>query len=451
MPETRYALSGSVAIAYQVVGSGPTDLVLVPGMVSHVEQHWEHPAFARFLDRLASFCRLIVFDKRGTGMSERLLGAGGAPTLEERMDDVRAVLDAAGSERAVLLGASEGGPMSVLFAATYPERTRALVLCGAYARQHAAPDYPWGSPAPSEADFERRALELPQQWASGKWVEGVLRRYHPDGADDAQFRRWFTTVMRYGGSPGAVLALARMNAGLDVRHVLPAVRVPTLVVHRTGDRVAPVEGGRYLAARIPGARLAELAGTSHFAFVGDADAVLAEVEEFLTGARPAAAPDRVLATVLFVDVVGSTERAVGLGDRRWADLLGAFYALVRRELGRFRGREVDTAGDGLLATFDGPARAVRCACAVTAAVGGLGLQVRAGLHTGEVEVVGDAVRGIAVHIGARVAALAQAGEVLVSSTVRDLVAGSGIRFADRGPHALKGVEEPWRLLAVEAV
>ena len=432
-PETRYARSGDVHVAYQAVGGGPLDLVLVPGFVSHVEEWWEEPLCARFMERLASFSRLILFDKRGTGLSDR--GAD-VPTFEQRMDDVRAVMDAAGSERAAVLGISEGGAMSALFAATHPERTAALVLYGTFAAFIS-----W-VPTPQQLEHFLRAID--DTWGTGQ----SLPRFAPSVADDPRLRRWWARWERLGASPGAAMALMRMNSEIDVRPVLPAIRVPTLVLHRTGDVAVNVQAGRYQAAHIPGARYVELPGVDHFPFVGDADAVLDEIEDFLTGVRPAPAPDRVLATVLFVDVVGSTERAARLGDRRWADLLAAFYALVRRELGRFRGREVDAAGEGLLSTFDGPARAIRCARAISDGVGGLGLQVRAGLHTGEVEVVGDAVRGIAVHIGARVAALAGAGEVLVSSTVKDLVAGSGIRFDDQGAHALKGVPDEWRLFRV---
>ena len=382
---------------------------------------------------------VILFDRRGTGLSDRVPAA----TLEERMDDVRAVMDAVGSRRAAVFGICEGGPMSLLFAATYPERTSALVLYGTYARFSWDSEYPWGFSTEALAWF-RKTIE--DSWGSGR----SLAVFAPSVADDARFQEWWGRCERLGASPGAVCALMRMDTEIDVRDILPTVRVPTLMIHRTGDRLTPVSGARYTAARIPGARFVELPGDDHLFFVGDQDAILAEVEEFLTGVRPSPEPHRVLATVLFTDIVGSTERAVELGDHRWQELLESYYALVRRELARFRGREINTAGDGFFATFDGPARAIRCACAISHAVENLGISIRAGLHTGECEVVGGAVAGIAVHIGARVAAAAGAGEVLVSSTVKDLVAGSGIRFAERGVQVLKGVPGQWRLFAADA-
>jgi class 3 adenylate cyclase/alpha-beta hydrolase superfamily lysophospholipase len=439
-PETRYAKSGDVHIAYQVVGDGPIDLVVVAGFVTHLEDLWEDPRFAGFLQRLASFSRLILFDKRGTGMSDRVPDAA-LPTLEQRMDDVRAVMDAAGSERAALLGWSEGGPMSVLFAATYPQRTVALILYGSYARRLWAQDYPWG-PTAEERQRYHEALET--RWGSTE----LVKYFAPTIARDEHQSRRFASEMRRAASPGAALALARMAAEIDIRDVLPTVNVPTLVLHRTGDPSCPVEGGRYLAERIPGARLTELPGDDHPPGVGDTDSVVFGIEEFLTGSHQVVEPDRVLATVLFTDIVGSTERAAAIGDQQWRALLGEHHTTVRRELGRFRGREIHTAGDGFLATFDGPARAARCAVAITRAVRPLGLEVRAGVHTGEVEVMDDDIGGIAVHIGARVAAVASPGEVLVSSTVRDLVAGSGLDFEDRGAHSLKGVPGEWRLFRV---
>ena len=434
-PETRYAKSGDVNIAYQVVGGGPLDLVLVHGFISHLELDWQEQRMAYFLDRLASFSRLILFDKRGTGLSDR---PGGLPDLETRMGDVQAVMDAVGSERAALFGYSEGGPMCCLFAATYPERTSALVLYGTYAkRRDPDKDYPWSS-----TWDERRAYaaELEQEWGT----EADLGTMIPNA--DPVMRRWWAARARASASPGAARDLILMNSQIDVRHVLPAISVPALVLHRTGDRDSRLEEGQYIAERIPGARFVELPGDVHVPVI-DADQILDEVEEFLTGRRPAREPDRVLATILFTDIVGSSQRASELGDRAWRDLLGGHHAAVRRQLERFQGREVDTAGDGFLATFDGPARAVRCGRAIGAAVGELGLEVRAGLHTGEVELTDGNVSGIAVHTGARVAALAAPGEVLVSSTVRDLVAGSGIRFEDRGEHELKGVGS-WRLYSV---
>ena len=435
-PETRYAKSGDVNIAYQVLGDGPFDLVLVPGWISHLEHQWEEPSLARFLQRLASFSRLIMFDKRGTGLSDRV-SVKELPTLEQRMDDVRAVMDAVRSERAAIMGISEGGPMSVLFAATYPQRTSALVLYGTMATR--------AESRPTDEQLQPIFDAMERSWGqtmnTGLWA--------PSRAQDQQFREWMARLGRLGASPGAAVALTRMNLEIDVRHVLPAIRVPTLIVHRTGDRAVAVDLGRHLAQEISGAKFVELPGDDHFPSVGDADAILDEVQEFLTGVRPGPESDRVLATVLFTDIVGSTERAADMGDRRWRDLLDSYYALARRDLGRFRGREVKTTGDGFLATFDGPARGIRCACAISDEAGRLGLPIRAGLHTGECEIMGEDIGGIAVHIGARVAAQAGSGEVLVSSTVKDLVAGSGLRFEDRGSRALKGVPEEWRLFAVE--
>jgi len=438
-PETRYAQSGDVNIAYQVVGNGPLDLVIIPGFISHVEQAWEDPAYTRFLQRLASFSRLIVFDKRGTGLSDRVTEI---PTLEQRMDDVRAVMDAAGSERAALFGISEGGPMSVLFAATYPERTLALVLYGTIARGSWAPDYPWG---PRLEGREAWYEEIRQGWGGPFGLDF----WAPSVMNDERFKQWWARYLRLGASPAAMVTVFHMITDIDVRHVLPSIHVPTLVLHRAGDRAVKVEEGRYIARQIPEVKYVELAGDDHLWWVGDADALLNEIEEFLTGERKSAEPDRILATVLFTDIVDSTRRAAEMGDRQWRDLLDSHNALVRKELGRFRGVEVKTIGDGFLATFDGPARAIRCACAIGDAVRKLGIEIRAGLHTGECELMGNDVGGIAVHIAARVSAKAGAGEVLVSSTVKDLVAGSGLRFQDRSTHALKGVPDEWHLFAVE--
>jgi class 3 adenylate cyclase len=435
--ETRYAKSGDVSIAYQVVGDGPMDIVLVPGFVSHLELDWEEPRSARFLGRLGSISRLIRFDKRGTGLSDR---PGGLPDLETRMDDVRAVLDAVGSERAALFGYSEGGPMSILFAGTYPERTSALVLYGTYAkRRDPDDDYPW---APTWEARQAYAAEIERDWG---W-QADMQRMSPS-ADDAM-AGWWAARARAAASPGAARDLILMNSQIDVRALLPAIRVPTLVLHRSGDRDSRPEEGRYIAEQIPGARFIELPGDDHFPSI-DGDQILDEVEEFLTGERGAAEPDRVLATVLFTDIVGSTEIAAQRGDRAWRELLERHHSLVRRQLLRFRGKEVDTVGDGFFASFDGPARAIRCACAVVDAVHELGIDVRAGLHTGECELVEGKVAGIAVHTGARVASHAQPGEVLVSRTVRDLVAGSGIGFQDRGSQELKGIPGEWRIYAVE--
>jgi class 3 adenylate cyclase len=438
-PKTEYARSGDLHIAYQVVGDGPFDLVYVPGWVSHLDLAWEEPTLARFLGRLASFSRLILFDKRGTGLSDRVPNAE-LPSLEERMDDLRAVMDAAGSERAAVFGFSEGGNLSTLFAATYPERTSALVMFGTFSKRIRSPDYPW---APTVEEREQQYAEVARDWGGCM----NLDRYVPSRLDDEAFTRRLSAYFRSAASPGAAVALLRMNTEIDTRNVLPAIHVPTLVMHRTGDRSVHVDEGRWMAGQIPGARFAELPGEDHMPWVGDQDSVLDEIQEFLTGVRPDREPDRVLATVLVTDIVGSTRHAATLGDRAWCDLLERHHAVVRRELAAFRGREVDTAGDGFLATFDGPARAVSCACRIRDAMKALGLEIRAGLHTGEIELADGKVRGIAVHTGARIASAAQAGEILVSSTVKDLVSGSGIRFEDRGEHTLKDMPRNWQLYA----
>ncbi len=438
-PQTRYAKSGNVNIAYQVVGDGPRDLVLVPGWVSNMEVSWEEPTMARFLERLASFSRLILFDKRGTGLSDRI---SDMPNLEERMDDVRAVMNAVGSQQAALVGYSEGGPMCALFAATYPDRATALIMLGSYPNMKRAPDSPWGR-TPEMQEQVLNAIET--QWGGPLGLD--LRA--PSMAHDERFRHWWARWLRAGASPAGAASLIRMSYEIDVRHLLPSIRVPTLILHSVGDKVASVTGGRYMANHIPGAKFVELPGEDHVPWLSDSDAIVEEIEEFLTGVRGRAEPDRVLATVLFTDVVGSTEKAAAIGDRRWRDLLDSHNSVVRRELARSRGREVKTAGDGFLATFDGPARAVRCARAISDAVRPLGLEIRAGLHTGECEVMGDDIGGIAVHIGARIAAQAGPGKVLVSSTVKDLVAGSGLNFQDIGLHSLKGIPGDWRLFACE--
>jgi pimeloyl-ACP methyl ester carboxylesterase len=436
-PKTRYTKSGDVHIAYQVLGDGPIDLVWVPGFVSNVEYDWEHPRPARFFRRLAAFSRLIRFDKRGTGLSDRV----GIPTLEERMDDVRAVLDATGSTRAALIGASEGGPMSLLYAATYPDRTSALVLYGSYARRAWASDHPFG------VTWERMQsiLEvIEKDWGSSVAMEV----WSPSISNDESYKQWRATYLRLAASPGAAMAVMRMNMEIDVRHVLPVISVPTLVLHRSGDRLTPVGQARYLAEHIRGAKLAELPGVDHTPWVGDSDALLDEIEEFLTGIRHGAEPDRVLATVLFTDIVDSTKKAAELGDRGWNGVLKQHNAIVRRELARFRGREVNTTGDGFLIIFDGPGRAIRCASSISRQVRSLGIEIRAGLHSGECEMAGGNIGGIALHIGSRVADIANAGEILVSNTVKDLVVGSGISFEDGGLHTLKGVPGEWRLFAV---
>ncbi|MEX0864632.1 MAG: adenylate/guanylate cyclase domain-containing protein [Acidimicrobiia bacterium] len=437
---TSYARSGDVNIAYQVTGSGPRDLVYVPGWVSNIEVMWEDPGLARFLRRLASFSRLITFDKRGTGLSDPVT-IDELPTLEVRMDDVRAVMDAVGSERATLFGHSEGGNMSILFAATYPERTEGLVLTGSYAKRIWAEDYPW---APTGEVRQGEIEETERSWGNPATIEFLA----PSRAGDPAFRAWLQRYMRLSASPKAAAALLMMNTQFDVRAVLPAIRVPTLLLYRVDDADVRVEEGRYIASQIPHARLIELPGADHFFWAGETEDILYEIEEFVTGHRGSTGADRVLATVLFTDIVGSTEMASTFGDRAWSDLLQRHNAVVRAELSRWRGREIDTAGDGFLATFDGPARAIRCAASIAAAVQPLGIEVRCGLHTGEVEVVGTDVAGLAVHIGARIAALAGPGEVLVSRTVRDLVGGGGFHFTTRGLHTLKGVSEDWEVYAV---
>ena len=439
-PETRYAKSGDVHIAYQVVGNGPMDLVLIPGLFTHVEHQWDEPSFARFLNRLASFSRLIVFDARGAGLSDQ---APELPPMEEQIDDLMAVLDAVGSSSAAIFGISQAGPMAILFAASYPERTRAIVLYGSYASPRQREGYPWGRSAEWMDEFGR---QVDRDWGSGVF----LAQMAPSRLADEPFRRWWGKYERLSHGPGNALAYFRMNALIDVRAILPSIQVPTLVLQRRDDVYRDPGNARYLAAHVPGAKLVELDGIDHLPYLGDADAILDEVQEFLTGVRPPPERDRVLATVLFTDIVGSTEHASAIGDRAWKELLERHHALVREELSRYRGREIDTAGDGFLATFDGPARAVRCAVAIIRAMPDIGLQVRAGVHTGEVELMGTGVGGIAVHIGARVAGLAGPGEVLVSGTVRDLVAGSGIEFTDRGEASLKGVPGQWRLFSVSA-
>ncbi len=441
VPETRYAKSGDVNIAYQVVGDGPFDLIHVPPFVSNLELQWEDPDERRYFERLASFCRLIMFDKRGTGLSDRVAVA----TLEERMDDLRAVMDDVGSQLAAVYGSSEGGALSALFATTHPERVSALVLYGAYPRMAWAPDYPDGVPEDAWADGMRY---LEANWGRGE--EGGLPLYAltPDRADDPAWRRQHGRWERLSASPGAAVAIQQMIIEVDVRHVLSAIRVPTLVAFRRAD-LAHATGSRYMGANIPGAKVVELPGNEYFPYLGDQDAILDEIEEFLTGVRPVPAPDRALATVLFTDIVSSTQRAAVLGDHEWTRILDHHDALTAREVERHRGRRIKTTGDGMLATFDGPARGVRCAQAICSGVRPLGIEVRAGLHTGEIELRGADVGGIAVHIGQRVSALAGPGEVLASSTVRDLVAGSGITFTDRGSHVLRGVPDEWRVFAAD--
>jgi class 3 adenylate cyclase/esterase/lipase len=436
--DIRYAHSGDVDIAFRTLGKGPLTLVWVDGSFTNLEVMWEHPDYRRFCERLASFARLVLFDKRGMGLSDRVdIG-----TLEARMDDVRAVMDASGTERAALLGVSEGGPMSMLFAATYPERTHSLILCGAEVKEEITDDWPWGQA--TRVDFERWIVTLPERWGKPATASLIV----PDAADMEFETSWWARVQLQAATPRVAMAFQRMAFDIDVRHVVPTIAVPTLIIHRIGDKVCHVENTRFLAANIAGARYVELPGESHDPSAEGGTEIADEIQEFLTGVREPEKPDRVLLTVLFTDIVGSTERARELGDRRWRELLDRHHAAVRRELSRFRGREVDIAGDGFLAVFDGPARAIRCARSIVTAVRDVGLDIRAGLHTGEVELADGHVRGIAVHIGARVARLANPGEVVVSRTVKDLIAGSGIELADRGLHEFKGLPGNWEVYAV---
>jgi len=434
-PVTRYAKCGDVHIAYQTFGEGSVNLVVAPPFVSNIENYWDEPDFARWLHRFGSYARCVMFDKRGTGMSDRVAEL---PGLDVRMEDLTAVMDAVGLERSAVMGVSEGGPLAALFAATYPERCDALVLYGSFAR--------FASWLPTEEALAQFLDYIEQAWGTG----GSLPFFAPTRGNDPAFQHWWGRFERLGASPAAATALMRMNSQIDISELVPTIRVPTLVIHRTDDVTINVNGGRFLAEHIPGARYLELPGKDHIPFVGDNAGEIADaIQEFLTGSRAPVEIDRVLATVLFTDIVGSTERAAALGDSRWRKLLDDHHITIRRNLTRFRGREVKTTGDGILATFDGPARGVRCACAIAEEIHSLGIDVRAGLHTGECEIMGEDVGGIAVHIGARVASLAGAGEVLVSRTVKDLVAGSGLRFADRGSQTLKGVPGDWQIYAVE--
>jgi pimeloyl-ACP methyl ester carboxylesterase/class 3 adenylate cyclase len=437
LPETRYARSGELNIAYQVLGEGPLDVVFVPGIISHLDLQWGIPGAQRFFERLASFSRLILFDKRGTGLSDPI--AGPAP-LEERMDDLRAVMDAAGSRRAAIVGLSEGGPLAILFSATYPKRVSALVLCGTFACGIPDAEHnPGGLRWVQEAAVIKEAI---QAWGTGRTMSLLA-----PSAEGALLRQGMASFERSAASPRMAQALYDMVLETDVRDILPTVGVPTLVVQREHEFVS-IEQARYMASHIPGARLAVLPGEDHIPFFGDVERYVGEIEAFLTSPLAEQLPERVLTTVLFTDIVSSTERASELGDRRWRELLEEHYGLVRELLERFRGREVSTTGDGFLASFDGPARAIRCGQALIERLPDSGISIRAGIHTGECEVIGNDLAGIAVHIGARIAALGASGELLVSSTVKDLVVGSGISFEHHGEHALKGVSDPWRVYCV---
>lgn len=441
-PQTRYARSGDLSIAYQVVGDGAFDLVLVHGWVSNIDLQWDEPHLSKFLGRLASFARLITFDKRGTGLSDRV-PIKELPSLEERMDDLRAVMDAAGTERPAIFGVSEGGALSLLFAATHPERVRAVMTFGSYARRVWSPDYPWApTPEEREADYANTLAT----WGTTTDMETIF----PSMVGNAAFREWIGAYFRGSASPSAAVALMRMNTLADVRPVLPTIRVPALIMNRIQDGDVKSDEARFLASQIPDARLKLFAGADHVPWVGQTEDILGEIEQFLTGARHSDPGDRVLATILSTDIVGSTELIAQVGDRSWRDMLQQHQTMVRRELERYKGREIDTAGDGFLAAFDGPARAIRCADAVVKEAQSAGLELRAGLHTGECELLAGKLAGIAVHTAARVAAAAGPGEILVTSTVRDLVAGSGITFVERGERPLKGLPERPRLFAVES-
>jgi pimeloyl-ACP methyl ester carboxylesterase/class 3 adenylate cyclase len=428
LPETRYAKSGKIHIAYQVFGKGPIDIILVPGFVSHIENYWDEPNFARWLRRLGRFSRVVMFDKRGTGLSDAVTDL---PSMDERMDDVRAVLDAVNIETATLFGISEGGSLAALFAGTHPKRCRALVLYGSFPRFSF-----WIRDDQALKDL----LEyIDRDWGTGK----NLPMFAPSRQDDAVFKRWWGRFERLGASPASVISLMQMNSQIDITDILPSIHIPTLVIHRTGDVTVDVEGSRFLAKHIPNARYVELPGTDHLPFIGDnSDQIVDLIEEFLTGSKPRDETDRVLATILFTDIVGSTKQAENLGDRRWRDLLAAHDTAVRREIRLFRGTEIKSLGDGFLITFDGPARAIRCALAIGLTVRALGIEIRMGLHTGEVELRDGDVSGIVVHIASRIASLAGPNQILVSRTVKDLVAGSGIRFAERGIEKLAGLTEP---------
>jgi pimeloyl-ACP methyl ester carboxylesterase len=439
LPRTQYTKSGKVSIAYQVTGEGPVDLVCAPGWISNVEYAWENPAYARFLRHLGSFSRLIMFDKRGTGLSDRDVALS---TLEQRVDDIRAVLDAAGSERAALFGFSEGGYMAAMFAASQPERAIALILYGSYARESWAPDYPWGRTADDYFGTWHQDLE-------NNWGEPFqLNEAAPSMANDEASRSWFGAYLRQSASLSAALALSDWNFEADIRGILPSIRVPTLVLHRKGDRMYCVAEAQYLAEHIPGAKLVVMPGDDHLPWWGDQDRLVGEIQEFLTGARHTPPAERVLLTVVMTDIVGSTERAAKIGDQKWKDLLQQHDAIVRQELKNFDGQEINTTGDGFVLAFSGPTRAIQCTQAIRQGLGRIGLSMRAGLHTGECERRSNDLSGIAVHVASRIASKAQAGDILVSNTVKDLVVGSGITFVEMGKQTLRGVPGEWSLYSV---
>ncbi len=437
-PKTNYASNAGTSLAYQVVGEGPVDLVLVPPWLSNLEHYWEEPSCQRWLERLSSFSRLILFDKRGAGLSDPLTET---TSTDDLIGDIEAVMDAAGSDTAALFGALWGGPLGVLFASTRPHRTSALVLYGTFATRVQHPDYPW---APTQEERKKNLEAFAAGWSEGQDIFAIA----PSVAGDERFKRWWARMHRLGASPGALTSDVKIMADIDVRSVLPTITAPTLVLHRSGDRLIDPANGRYLAEQIPQARFVELPGHDHLPFVGDFDAMLDEIEEFLTGSVGTHEPDRILATVMFTDIAESTELASKLGDRRWRDLLETHNTIVRKQLARYAGNEVKTIGDGFMVTFGAPGKAIRCARAISAEVRGLGVELKAGLHTGECEVIGDDLGGMTVHIASRVVENASPGEVLVSRTLKELVAGSNIGFNERGTHALKGVPGEWELFAV---
>jgi class 3 adenylate cyclase len=444
VPDVHYARNGDIALAYQVVGDGPFDLVYAPQWISNLEIIWENPLYVRFLDALARFSRLVILDPRGTGLSDRL-SQGDLPPLEILMEDLGVVMDAADCERAVLFGCSDSGSLCALFAATHPERTTALVVYGTAPRGTATDDYPW---AWTVEQWNSYLAALAAGWGSVEYAKETVGWITPSLVGDPEQVRWWTRMQRLSASPNAIAAIERIWSETDIRPILPTIQAPTLALHRTGDPIEQVEAGRDVARRIPGAKFVELPGDDWPPWAGDYKRVLDEVESFVRAIRHEEAQlDRMLATVMFTDIVGSTERAAELGDRVWGNLVEQHHATVRTLLARYRGKEIDTAGDGFFASFDGPARAVRCAQAIVEAVRPLGLEIRAGLHTGEVETIADKIGGIAVSIGARVGGIAAPSEVLVSQTVKDLVAGSGLEFEDRGEHILKGVPGAWRVFA----